>query len=1335
MSSKEIKEKNSNNNVEEKNPLIDSNKKEEISIITMKKGDYSVHVLIEEVKNLISKEENIPQPIIKVKVNNQIQRTKNIPEKVSSYLIGEHMYYDFPNMTNEILDSSKIIIEVSDKNYSNREDYIGIYEFDFMFVYNNPKHSLHNYWIALANPESDDFKKIRGYIRISASVLHESDDRVELTCTSKDNNSNAIALPPQIKIEYYQIKIDILKADGVPDMDSVFGVNKNKQECDGYIKALYMGNTVKTSVQEMKSNLLVWNETIYLPVSYPVVSNKICLSLWDKDAGSSDDIIGSFEIDINNILSKKYEEFRYVNIYGAPLETTGEAADKMNENSEIGSLWKGKILLRAEAKKTEFPKTSCEKIPENSSVLQKAGALHSNNYWNLEIKLESAMFLPYEEENYLIKFCIQKETVVFGPVKSINGFCKFNKTNYLSISTLSPEVFDLGNLVVYLIKGSKDTEKNRICFQKLDIDLFDKNNDYFVIKLLPDPVIGNVKMLSEAGLIKFKIKLGKPSNKRTIVPNNELNSISSINKDVKKSKEKEEDNEDEDDDDPDALFSKKIQKKSAHSPIKKNINAPIIINNTESSATTPKYSNTILVNLHQSRNLIAGDDSGLSDPYVQIKIGKFKKNSTVKYETINGTWNEVIEFNNVDYDVNDTSTWPIVFFQVYDKDTISSDDSLGFSYVWITDSRHKINDLSSIIPQWINLHLPLSNKKQGQLLVSFTLIDNYRSDLTNKIKDINIYPSTEMYSFEINILGLRSLQHKGILPIKKPFISFDLNSIACASDPGNNVDLSTLTKEQKAIELQNRKDRKKATQLQPIKTEPKQTGVNPTINTIIKFNAYLPKDRIFIPNMLCFVYDYILAGICNSLLGAFEINIPKIEQITNNQLSTDLRYAKKKLAQLRVGNSIVNNALKAIEEEEKKAQEEIALAIKKEEEMKIKEFGEKALVNAIELAKEKSNKNNYQITANSDKPNIEDKELDVEEIKLEHNNTLKKDLDTNENTKQRNSFFNKLKENKNSEGGLSNNSSLINNKLVSIKNNQSMPVINPKKDFVVLPQYSKFTVPSNKREVVEVNEKDPNTGKVKKVLKKQKITYYLIEDEAKYPDPELYMSIGYQKVTVLKDNQTVEEAAKEKNDKYKRHFRRVYHCPLEDEKSGLGISSPFIKIPIQSGAYEDKADSNLIFTALADKNNKILKNYKLEAINNNNNKEFVANTTIESCVSSQGEFKSSDCIENNVGYFKGLIKIGKKNIIDNIQQNISTILSHNPEIKYLSKYEELSKRLLSQQEVIIRIYVLDLRQLAKKDVCSESDPYIKIICGDKVIDDSKSYINDSKDASIRKCYE
>lgn len=32
----------------------------------------------------------------------------------------------------------------------------------------------------MANPESDDFSKIRGYLRLSISVLNEKDDRVKI---------------------------------------------------------------------------------------------------------------------------------------------------------------------------------------------------------------------------------------------------------------------------------------------------------------------------------------------------------------------------------------------------------------------------------------------------------------------------------------------------------------------------------------------------------------------------------------------------------------------------------------------------------------------------------------------------------------------------------------------------------------------------------------------------------------------------------------------------------------------------------------------------------------------------------------------------------------------------------------------------------------------------------------------------------------------------------------------------------------------------------------------------------------------------------------------------
>ena len=100
------------------------------------------------------------------------------------------------NLNNALLDSAKIMIEVYDRNYSDRADYLGIYEFDFAYVYNNPNHSLHNYWVALANPESDDFSKIRGYLKFSVAILHTEDPRVELSSSTLGSEENMISLPP-----------------------------------------------------------------------------------------------------------------------------------------------------------------------------------------------------------------------------------------------------------------------------------------------------------------------------------------------------------------------------------------------------------------------------------------------------------------------------------------------------------------------------------------------------------------------------------------------------------------------------------------------------------------------------------------------------------------------------------------------------------------------------------------------------------------------------------------------------------------------------------------------------------------------------------------------------------------------------------------------------------------------------------------------------------------------------------------------------------------------------------------------------------------------------------
>ena len=62
------------------------------------------------------------------------------------------------------------------------------------------------------------------------------------------------------------------------------------------------------------------------------------------------------------------------------------------------------------------------------------------------------------------------------------------------------------------------------------------------------------------------------------------------------------------------------------------------------------------------------------------------------------------------------------------------------------------------------------------------------------------------------------------------------------------------------------------------------------------------------------------------------------------------------------------------------------------------------------------------------------------------------------------------------------------------------------------------------------------------------------------------------------------------------------------------------------------------------------------------------------------------------------------------------------ELKNLRKYEKLTKGILVRNSVIIRIYVLQLRNLTRKDILNESEPYIKIYIGDTLKIPAKSPI-------------
>lgn len=101
----------------------------------------------------------------------------------------------------------------------------------------------------------------------------------------------------------------------------------------------------------------------------------------------------------------------------------------------------------------------------------------------------------------------------------------------------------------------------------------------------------------------------------------------------------------------------------------------------------------------------------------------------------------------------------------------------------------------------------------------------------------------------INCLGLRSLESMGIIPIQKAFVSFMVKSL---TDP------------------------KKSGSMKNLATTPLNSGSNPNINTVIKFNIKLPTDELYCPSLSCTVYDQVFLGLSQPVIGTFTIPFGEI---------------------------------------------------------------------------------------------------------------------------------------------------------------------------------------------------------------------------------------------------------------------------------------------------------------------------------------------------------------------------------------------------------------------------------------------------------------------------
>lgn len=1173
-------------------------------LVLMKKGDYSVHILLEEIKNCQQLDDkHLPYPTVKLTCFDKTQRTEKTDLPCESYIFDEHFYFEKTNLTVEQLDSSKIIIEAYDAEYSRKKsDYFGIYEFDLEYIYNQPEHALQNFWLALANPESDDMTKVRGFLKLSISVLHDNDPRVELV--SKPNSTDCM-VPSQIKMQYKMVSLHIYRAEELPDMDSLFSTKKVGRECDGFVEVKYLGLTRCTTVIPMKNEVIHWNEIIDIPVSIPTVSQKIVLTIKDHDSASKDDLVGSIEINVNDVINKNmYNELRYFDIYGSPFNDDSKYCTLMNNNAEIGSAWKGRILMKITTSDSDNPSASIRKMDE--SQITEAANISRSNLWSVYVKVYSAMYLPNKEDQYGIKIAMQDTNILCNPKRAINGNIEWKQFKTIQCQTLTNSLDELPDIFVYLCNSKGE----HICFQRIKASEFHLNKDIMVIKLIPDPCYHKVDQLYKSGLVKLKICV---TNKATDPP--ETRAILDGFKDGDSDKEETDDLED--------LLN--------HSSGEIGIGGPL------------KATYAVVCNVYMTRYVVSSDSNGSNDPYVSLQCMETEISTGIKYNTVNGIWNEKLIFDNVEMDIKKRSTWPIFLLKLKDHDTLTGDDLLGYSYVWLSDMHFSFNKTDLVKPTWQQLYLPKSNRPQGEILLSFYIFDDANR---SKVFEISATPETIPYSFEINILGLRDLKPLSLLPVKKSFIKFDMNSMNVTGE--------------------------KEDSMQAIKTQPKDCGENPTINTVIKFDIKLPKEEIFMPELQCEVYDHLLSGMVNPLLGIFLLNVKQLIKKTHEQIDEDMKVTKKKVG-LFLTRGLITKNLNSFAAGEKKSEGE------------------------IQKTKSKKKEIDHPLAPHEELIDTSVKQSDMEENAMNSESVNPNDIVLQIQPKKTNVALFKY------------------DKQIIDENQYDSNY------FVLLPQFRPYIIPGTKKGTPNYKE-------------------YRLEDESLIPGSDRYFAIGYiskQEKELNEDGKLIEKDLS-KPENINKHYRRIFKKGLEHVKE-LELRSPFNVSFLRRGKDEDKEDETAIFAAISEKANKIVKRYTKEEINMTEEKKEEREVRRRKRREENGGVPP---FLRNRGYgkFKGVIRICEKKKMDEYQKMISEYKANDPsmiqELKNLNKYEQLTRKILVKSKVVIRLYILELRDLAKKDLINESDPYVKIYLGNKLkFNEQKNHVDDQKTVQWYKHYD
>lgn len=177
----------------------------------------------------------------------------------------------------------------------------------------------------------------------------------------------------------------------------------------------------------------------------------------------------------------------------------------MDENPELGSSWKGRILMHVECKNADHPERRIQTLEEQ--VKQDAINLGFFNDKEYDIIAEVGMgiCLPSNSSNYKVKIKINDfEMTTSDPKESKNGYNRWSERFVKqTIKTKYSNIAEMDNIFIYLMDG-----KYPICYWKGKVSEFmdpDPKQRWLILKV--DKAVGKVDNDYDSGMIQIKLSI------------------------------------------------------------------------------------------------------------------------------------------------------------------------------------------------------------------------------------------------------------------------------------------------------------------------------------------------------------------------------------------------------------------------------------------------------------------------------------------------------------------------------------------------------------------------------------------------------------------------------------------------------------------------------------------------------------------------------------------------------------------------------------------------------------------------------------------------------------